>query len=101
MQQLPWVISVDDHVVEPPTVWSDRLPSAMRERGPRVVQDRCETIIEPRSKVARYVKCRWGVTVCPETGWRWLVDLGFTLQVPRPSHPKSADPPTRRAWKKT
>ena len=56
MQQLPWVISVDDHVVEPPTVWSDRLPSAMRERGPRVVQDRCETIIEPRSKVARYVK---------------------------------------------
>ena len=29
MQQLPWVISVDDHVVEPPTVWSDRLPSAM------------------------------------------------------------------------
>jgi predicted TIM-barrel fold metal-dependent hydrolase len=56
VQQLPWVISVDDHVVEPPTVWSDRLPSAMRERGPRVVQDRCETIIEPRSKVARYVK---------------------------------------------
>ena len=56
MQQLPWVISVDDHVVEPPSVWSDRLPAAMRERGPHVVQDRCETIIEPRSKVARYVK---------------------------------------------
>jgi predicted TIM-barrel fold metal-dependent hydrolase len=50
------VISVDDHVVEPPSVWSDRLPSTMRERGPRVVQDRCETIIEPSSKVARYVK---------------------------------------------
>lgn len=52
-------------------------------------------------KVARYVRDRWGVTVRPETGWRWLRDLGFTLQVPRPSHPDSADPPTRRAWKKT
>ena len=52
-------------------------------------------------KVARYVRGRWGVTVRPETGWRWLKDLGFTLRVPRPSHPRSADPPTRRAWKKT
>ena len=52
-------------------------------------------------KVARYVADRWGVTVRPETGWRWLRDLGFTLQVPRPSHPRSADTPTRRARKKT
>jgi transposase len=52
-------------------------------------------------EVARYVRDRWGVTVRPETGWRWLVKLGFTLQVPRPSHPRSADPPARRAWKKT
>ena len=52
-------------------------------------------------KVARYVRDRWGVSIGPVTGWRWLVDLGFTLQVPRPSHPRSADRPTRRAWKKT
>jgi transposase len=52
-------------------------------------------------KVARYVRDRWAVRVCPQTGWQWLVDLGFTLQVPRPSHPKSADLPTRRRWKKT
>jgi transposase len=52
-------------------------------------------------KVARYVRDRWGVRVAPVTGWRWLRDLGFTLQVPRPSHPRSADRPTRRAWKKT
>jgi transposase len=52
-------------------------------------------------KVARYVRDRWGVAVGPVTGWRWLVTLGFTLQVPRPSHPKAADLPTRRAWKKT
>ena len=52
-------------------------------------------------KVARYVRDRWRVAVRPETGWRWLRDLGFTLQVPRPSHPRSADRPARRAWKKT
>ena len=52
-------------------------------------------------KVARYVRTRWPLAVSPETGWRWLVELGFSLQVPRPSHPKSADPPTRRAWEKT
>ena len=52
-------------------------------------------------KVARYVRGRWQVTVRPETGWRWLVALGFSLQVPRPSHPKAADAPTRRRWKKT
>ena len=52
-------------------------------------------------KVARYVRTRWGITIGPVTAWRWLRTLGFTLQVPRPSHPRSADPPTRRAWKKT
>ena len=36
MTELPKIISVDDHVVEPPHVWQDRLPAAMRERGPRV-----------------------------------------------------------------
>jgi transposase len=52
-------------------------------------------------KVAGYVRQRWGVTVRPQTGWRWLRDLGFTLQVPRPSHPRSAAPGTRQRWKKT
>ncbi|MVZ99872.1 amidohydrolase family protein [Actinomadura sp. LD22] len=31
------LVSVDDHVIEPPGVWSDRLPAAMREEGPRIV----------------------------------------------------------------
>jgi transposase len=52
-------------------------------------------------KVARYVRDRWRVTVRPETGWRWLVALGFTLQVPRPTHPRAADARTRHRWKKT
>jgi predicted TIM-barrel fold metal-dependent hydrolase len=32
-----WMISVDDHVIEPPGVWVDRLPAAMQASGPRVV----------------------------------------------------------------
>ncbi len=52
-------------------------------------------------KVVRYVRDRWQVEVGPVSGWRWLRDLGFTLQVPRPSHPKSAAPAARRAWKRT
>jgi len=51
-------------------------------------------------KVARYVRGRWGVRVCPQTGWQWLKILGFTLQVPRPSHPCAADAAVRRRWKK-
>lgn len=52
-------------------------------------------------KVARYVRDRWHVVVRPETGWRWLRDLGFTRQVPRPSHPGAASPTTRRGWERT
>lgn len=52
-------------------------------------------------KVAAYVRTRWGIAVSPETGWRWLRELGFTPQVPRPSHPKAASPARRRAWQKT
>jgi transposase len=52
-------------------------------------------------KVARYARGRWGVRVGPRTGWQWLRDLGFTLQVPRPSHPRAADPDAQRRWKKT
>src|SRR5580698_477252 len=33
---MPKIISVDDHVVEPPHVWQTWLPEKYRERGPRV-----------------------------------------------------------------
>jgi predicted TIM-barrel fold metal-dependent hydrolase len=32
----PAIISVDDHVVEPPDLWAGRLPARWRDRGPRV-----------------------------------------------------------------
>ena len=38
MRPLPKIISVDDHVVEPATVWTDRLPAKFHDVGPRVVR---------------------------------------------------------------
>jgi len=37
---VPRIISVDDHVVEPPHVWKAWLPAKYRERGPRVERKR-------------------------------------------------------------
>jgi hypothetical protein len=36
MRELPKIISVDDHVVEPAHVWQTWLPEKWRERGPHV-----------------------------------------------------------------
>jgi len=32
---LPPIISVDDHILEPRDLWQRELPGSMRERGPR------------------------------------------------------------------
>jgi transposase len=50
-------------------------------------------------KVAAYARDRWGVTVRPETGWRWLKRLGLSLQVPRPRNPGAASADEQRGWK--
>jgi predicted TIM-barrel fold metal-dependent hydrolase len=34
--EIPMSISVDDHVIEPPTVWTDRLPAKFTDRAPQV-----------------------------------------------------------------
>jgi predicted TIM-barrel fold metal-dependent hydrolase len=39
MRSEEWMISVDDHLVEPRNVWSDRLPAKYRDLGPRWVSD--------------------------------------------------------------
>jgi predicted TIM-barrel fold metal-dependent hydrolase len=36
MRELPAIISVDDHVIEPPDLWQRWLPERYRARGPRV-----------------------------------------------------------------
>ncbi|MCB0997184.1 MAG: hypothetical protein KDB21_18950 [Acidimicrobiales bacterium] len=30
-----WIVSVDDHVIEPPGLWLDRVPRRDRDRAPR------------------------------------------------------------------
>ena len=36
---LDWLISVDDHILEPPDLWVDRVPAKDRDRAPRMVRD--------------------------------------------------------------
>ncbi len=38
MAELPKIISVDDHIVEPADVWTSRLPAKFKELGPRIVR---------------------------------------------------------------
>jgi predicted TIM-barrel fold metal-dependent hydrolase len=37
MTDIPWIVSLDDHVVEPPDVWTKRLPAKYRDVGPHIV----------------------------------------------------------------
>lgn len=37
------LLSVDDHLIEPPSVWVDRLPKKYQEFGPRIVEEESET----------------------------------------------------------
>jgi predicted TIM-barrel fold metal-dependent hydrolase len=69
MLELPWVISVDDHVVEPPHVWQTWLPAKFRSRGPRVVQDTCQTVYPPGAAAPQYVRGGDG----PVVDW-WLYE---------------------------
>ena len=32
--EIPQIISVDDHVIEPPNVWQDRLPAKYKDDRP-------------------------------------------------------------------
>jgi predicted TIM-barrel fold metal-dependent hydrolase len=38
--EFPKIVSADDHVVEPPNLWLDRLPKQYLDVGPRVVRER-------------------------------------------------------------
>src|SRR3954468_10978425 len=44
--RIPPIISVDDHVVEPPDLWLRWLPSNLRDSGPKVVRKPFE--VRPR-----------------------------------------------------
>jgi predicted TIM-barrel fold metal-dependent hydrolase len=76
MSEIPKIISVDDHVIEPASVWQDRLPQRFRERGPRLV--RVFGRIEPTKGGYRIVEDR----DTPDGQWadEWRYDdLRYTI----------------------
>ena len=36
---IEWLVSADDHVVEPPNLWVDRVPSKLRDKAPHLVKE--------------------------------------------------------------
>jgi predicted TIM-barrel fold metal-dependent hydrolase len=71
MSSLPRIISVDDHVVEPPTLWTERLPEKCRAQGPRV--ERMKGQVGVRDGKTFFDP---NVTEGPHTGWSdvWLYE---------------------------
>jgi predicted TIM-barrel fold metal-dependent hydrolase len=53
MDVVPRIISTDDHVVEPPDLFRDRMPAALADRAPRVVRRKLRHI--PNSKGRQWV----------------------------------------------
>ena len=40
------LVSVDDHIVEHPNVWTDRLPAKHQEAGPRIVDQDTKKVLD-------------------------------------------------------
>ena len=57
MIEIPRIISVDDHVVEPPDLWTSRLPAKYQDRAPRVVRSSVSPAARLRAEAA-------GVSFC-------------------------------------
>ena len=88
MRELPKIISVDDHVVEPAHVWNTWLPERFRESGPRVIREKWAPFIHKPG--ARYEN-----TIDPEgtEGDAWLYeDRLIYVQKSFVAIPQSATP---------
>jgi predicted TIM-barrel fold metal-dependent hydrolase len=51
LSELPGLVSVDDHIVEPPDLWTTRLPGALSDSAPRVRRERVPSLIHPGTEV--------------------------------------------------
>jgi predicted TIM-barrel fold metal-dependent hydrolase len=75
--EIPWIISVDDHIIEPPDLWQRWLPARFRERGPRVVSGPYEMVseaINPRAYRSGWSAFRVAIDG-PTTDWWVYEDL--------------------------
>jgi predicted TIM-barrel fold metal-dependent hydrolase len=81
------LVSVDDHLVEHPNLWQDRLPMKYRESGPRVVEVTSEI----------HSEFRFGMHLKPGSEV-WLVEdniypqLGLNAVAGKPRNQMGADP---------
>ena len=69
MTELPKIISVDDHVVEPAHVWQNWLPAKHKERGPRIIRERF-------GKMTLINGAKYDMPLDPEGTWgdAWLYE---------------------------
>ncbi len=62
----PLIISVDDHVVEPPHVWQEYLPRAFHDRAPRIER---RTVSHMAYRGGGVYEHEWGETGTPADVW--------------------------------
>jgi predicted TIM-barrel fold metal-dependent hydrolase len=79
--KLPDIISVDDHVVEPPSLWQERLPAGLRERGPRVLRQKGR-LVRPGPAITAFVEDPGADGAVWADVWayddvRWPLHVGF------------------------
>jgi predicted TIM-barrel fold metal-dependent hydrolase len=72
--EFPHIISVDDHVLEPPDLWSKQLPTRYVENGPRVSREYGRLV--PEALSAERAGLRWSTVPRNEEGawadiWRY------------------------------
>ena len=78
-----WMFSVDDHVVEPPDLWSRRLPSKYREEGPHVVTNEDGEQMWVYNGKTKSIS-EQGARLFSRPGLRDLMDIPMTFDDLRP-----------------
>ena len=73
--RIPRIVDVDAHIVEPPHVWSSRLPAKYRDVGPRIEYHPFGT---PKLDGARYIEAPG--TEGPDVAWWIYEDYLFSLK---------------------
>ena len=91
--KIPPIISVDDHIVEPPDLWQRWLPPKHRANGPRVVSGPFEMVSEasnPRAYRSGWSAFRVALDG-PTTDWWVFEDLRSGTLIGNASAGKTAD----------
>lgn len=76
IEKIPMIIDLDAHVVEPPDVWSSRLPAKYRDVGPHVVHAPAPESIELDGAVYKEAPGTSG----PDIAWWFYEDHRFSVK---------------------